>query len=274
MEGCEKGLLTTKDTDGIELRFGNGEAMLQCVEKIAKLEGFGVRLAEGTARLCEKIGGNSAEFAIHVKGIDPGQHEPRLSSSMGLGFMINPHGADHCCNVIDVRFSTEAGMKGVAYLGFTPDPFPLGDVSPRKVALFRNEHQRQVLYDCMMLCHLAAAALNMEKMVAVIEAVTGWKSSMVELMTIADRAMTMARLFNVREGLTDDDDKLPKRFFQPRQGSQIDLPGLDPEKMDHAKRYYYQLMGWDRNTGIPLPERLLELSLPFTLHPHPESQGH
>jgi aldehyde:ferredoxin oxidoreductase len=271
MECFEKGLLTTEDTGGIELRFGNGEAMLKCVELIAKLEGFGVRLAEGTARLSQKIGGNSADFAIHVKGIDPGQHEPRLSSSMGLGFMVNPHGADHCCNVIDVRFTTEAGMKGVAYLGYSNEPFQLGDVGPRKVALFRNEHQRQVIYDCMMLCHLAAAALNFEKLVQIVEAVTGWHTSIVELMTIADRAMTMARLFNAREGLTDHDDILPKRFFEPRSGSQLDLPGLDPQKIDQAKRYYYTLMGWDRNTGIPLPERLAELSLPFTLHPMPQS---
>jgi aldehyde:ferredoxin oxidoreductase len=94
--------------------------------------------------------------------------------------------------------------------------------------------------------------------------VTGWKTSIVELMTIADRAMTMARLFNVREGLTADDDKLPQRFFQPRTGSSMNLPGLDPQKMDQAKRYYYVLMGWDRQTGIPLPEKVIELGIPFS----------
>ena len=262
MECFEKGLLTTRDTGGIELRFGNGEAMLQCVEQICKLEGFGIRLAEGTARMAKKIGGNSAEFAMHVKSVDPGQHEPRLSSSMGLGFMVNPHGADHCCNVIDVRFSSEAGMKSVEYLGMS-EPFPLGDIGPRKVALFRMEHQRQVLYDCLVMCHLAAAGINFEKLVEITQAVTGWKTSIVELMTMADRAMTMARLFNVREGLTEADDRLPARFFQARPGSELVLPGLDPQKMDQAKRYYYALMGWDRVTGIPLPEKVAELGLPF-----------
>ncbi len=263
MECFEKGLITLEDTGGIELKFGNAEALVKCVDMIAKLEGFGKVLAEGTASLAKKIGRNSEDFAIQVKGVDPGQHEPRLSSSMGLGFMINPHGADHCCNVIDVRFSTEAGMKGVAYLGIPNEPFPLGDISPRKVAVFRLEHQRQVIYDCLLLCHLAAAALNLEKLVEVVEGVTGWKTSIVELLTWADRAMTMARLFNVREGFTPDDDKLPKRFFQPRPGSQINLAGLDPEKMDKAKRYYYTLMGWDRETGIPLPEKVAELGLPY-----------
>jgi aldehyde:ferredoxin oxidoreductase len=263
MECFETGLLTSLDTGGIELRFGNSAAMLKCVDLIARLEGFGKILAEGTARLSKKIGGQSPEFAMHVKGVDPGQHEPRLSSSMGLGFMINPHGADHCCNVIDTRFSTEAGMKGVSYLGMSTEPFPLGDIGPRKVALFRMEHQRQVLYDCLVVCHLAAAGVNFEKLTEVLEAVTGWHTSIVELMTIADRAMTLARLFNVREGFTADDDKLPGRYFQPRPGSVINLPGLDPDKMDKAKRYYYTLMGWDPETGVPLPEKLAELGIPF-----------
>ncbi len=263
MECFEKGLLTTQDTGGIELRFGNATAMLRCVELITQLDGFGAVLAEGTARLAKKMGPKAAEFAMQVKGIDPGQHEPRLSPAMGLGFMINPHGADHCCNVIDIRFSTEAGMKAVEYLGITGQPFPLGDISPRKVALFRLEHQRQVLYDCLMLCHLAAAALDLEKLVEVTEAVTGWKTSIIELLTIADRAMTISRLFNLREGLTAEDDKLPGRFFQPRPGSRLNLPGLDPDKMDQAKRYYYTLMGWDPKTGMPLPEKVAELGIPY-----------
>jgi len=262
MECFEKGLLTSKDTGGIDLKFGNADAMLKCVELIAKQEGFGAILAEGTSRLAKKIGAGSEEFAIHVKGLDAGQHEPRLSTSMGLGFMINPHGADHCCNVIDVRFSTEAGMKPMGYLGFSSEPLPVGDISPRKVAVFRLEHLRQVLYDSMLLCHLAAVPLNLEKCVDVIEAVTGWKTSIMELITIAERAMTMARLFNIREGFTADDDRLPGRFFQPRPGSVLNLAGLDPQKMDQAKKYYYALMGWDRNTGVPLPEKIAELEIP------------
>jgi aldehyde:ferredoxin oxidoreductase len=262
MECFEKGLLTSQDTGGIELKFGNADAMLQCLELICRREGFGAVLAEGTARLSRKIGPGSADFAMHVKGVDPGQHEPRLSSSMGLGFMINPHGADHCCNVIDVRFSTEAGMKPMSYLGFTSEPLPIGDISPRKVAVFRFEHLRQVLYDSMVLCHLAAVPMNLEKLVEITEAVTGWKTSIVELLTIAERAMTMARLFNIREGLTADDDRLPTRYYQARPGSVLNLRGLDPDKMEQAKRYYYSLMGWDRNTGIPLPEKVIELGIP------------
>jgi aldehyde:ferredoxin oxidoreductase len=262
MECFERGLLTLEDTGGIELKFGNAAAMLQCVRLIAERKGFGAVLAEGTACLVKKIGRQAREFAMEVKGLDAGMHEPRLSPSMGLGFMVNPHGADHCCNVIDVRFSTAAGMRSVAHLGISGEPFPAGDISPRKVALFKLEHERQVLYDCLLVCHLAAVPLDLEKLCRVVEAVTAWKTSMIELLTVADRAMTLARLFNLREGLTANDDRLPARYFQARPGSNLNLPGLDPLRMDQAKKYYYTLMGWDRDTGVPLPEKLAELGLP------------
>ena len=178
----------------------------------------------------------------------------------GLGFMINPHGADHCCNVIDGRFLTEAGMRSVNSLGFS-EPFASGDIGPRKVALFRLEHLKQVLYDSALLCHLMAVPLNLGNMVEITEAVTGWDTSIVELLSIAERALTMARLFNIREGFTADDDVLPARYFQPKVGGALSDIKLDPEQMEKAKRYYYTLMGWDGNTGIPLPEKLDELGI-------------
>jgi len=86
MECFERGLINTKDTGDIELKFGNDEALLKCIELIARRQGFGDRLAEGTARLAKKIGKGAEEFAIHVKGVDLGMHEPRLWPSVGLGF--------------------------------------------------------------------------------------------------------------------------------------------------------------------------------------------
>ncbi len=261
MECFEKGLITLEDTGGIELRFGNHESIITCIEMIARREGFGAILAEGTANLAKRIGHDSADFAMHVKGLDAGQHEPRLYPTMGLGFMINPHGADHCCNVIDGRFLTEAGMRSVNYLGFH-EPFTSGDISPRKVALFRFEHLKQVLYDSALLCHLMAVPLTIKRLVDIIEAVTGWDTSIVELLTIAERALTTARLFNIREGFTAEDDRLPKRYFQPRVGGALS-DSLDFDQMEKARRYYYTLMGWNRDTGVPLPEKLEELGINY-----------
>jgi aldehyde:ferredoxin oxidoreductase len=261
MECFERGLLTTEDTGGIELKFGNKEAVKNCIELIARREGFGNLLAEGTQNLVDKLGKDTGDFAIIVKGVDAGHHEPRLMPSCGLGFMINPHGADHCCNVLDSRFLTEGGMEGVHKLGFL-EPFPELDISPRKVALFKLEHLKQVMFDCMLICHLAVAALDLQKITDITAAVTGWNTGIIEMLTIAERALTLARLFNTREGLTADDDRLPQRYYQPKTDGPLSDKSLNEEKMERAKRYYYALMGWDRDTGIPLPEKLEELCIP------------
>ncbi|HTY82448.1 MAG TPA: aldehyde ferredoxin oxidoreductase family protein [Dehalococcoidales bacterium] len=258
MECFEKGTLTKKDTGGIELKFGNNEAMLECIELIAGRRGLGALLAEGSAKVAKKIGKEAEEIAVHVKGVEPGQHDPRYQLGMGLGYMVNPHGADHCCNVHDENFTSSAGMKSVQSLGFT-EPFPPGDIGPRKIALFRLMHLKQVTIDSLIMCHLAAVPLDYHKLAEITAAVTGWDTDVSEQVRISERIMTMARLFNTREGFNADDDKLPARFFQPRtEGAQ---KKLNPERMDEAKRYYYQLMGWDQNTGIPLAEKLAELGI-------------
>jgi aldehyde:ferredoxin oxidoreductase len=264
IECFERGLISQKETGGIRLSFGDGDTVLECIHLIANREGFGNVLAEGTAALARKIGQDSEDFAIQVKGIDAGHHEPRLMASVGLGFMINPHGADHCCNVLDSKYLTESGMRSVRSLGFI-EPFPEGDISPRKVALFKAEHLKQVMYDCLLLCHLAAAPLNHRTIAEVTGAVTGWDTGEIELLTIAERALTMARLFNVREGLTAEDDKLPRRYYQPKTDGPLSDHGLDSDAMDKARRYYYTLMGWDKETGIPLPDKVDELSIPQPL---------
>ncbi|MEM2560614.1 MAG: aldehyde ferredoxin oxidoreductase family protein [Candidatus Bathyarchaeia archaeon] len=245
MECFEKGLISIEDTDGIELKFGNDEALLKCIELIAKRQGFGNQLAEGTARLAKKIGGEAEKIAIHVKGIDLGYHEPRLWPSVGLGFMINPHGADHVCN---------------AHLATT-------ELTPEDVILFKAEQSRQLILDCMVMCHFftlmigaTAGAKEQATMAEIIAAVTGWKISMVELERIAERIFTMARLFNIREGFTSEDDNLPPRFFQPKIDGSLFGRALDPDKMEKAKRYYYMIMGWNEK-GIPLSEKIQELDI-------------
>jgi aldehyde:ferredoxin oxidoreductase len=260
MECFERGLLTKNDTGGMELKFGNDEALLECIELIARRQGIGALLAEGSARAAQKIGKEAEELAMHVKGIEPGQHDPRYQPGMGLGYMVNPHGADHCCNVHDATFSVAAGMKPVQSFGFT-EPLPLDDIGPRKVALFRLMHLKQVTIDCLILCHLAAVPLDYNKLAEITAAVTGWDTGVVEQIRIAERILTMARLFNIREGFNTAHDKLPWRFFQPKTDGILSQKTLNPDKMDEAKKYYYLLMGWDKNTGIPLAEKLAELGI-------------
>ncbi len=258
MECFENGLLSIKDTDGIELRFGNYEAMLKMIELIARRQGIGDLLAEGTARAAQRIGQRATELAMQVKGLEAGMHEPRLKPGLGLGFMVNPHGADHCCNMHDTMYVTEQDLKGLRPLGIL-EPLPADDISPRKVALFRLLQLKEVMFDCLVICKFMS--YTHEQVAGIVAAVTGWDTGVMEQLRVAERVLTMARLFNIREGFTAADDTLPPRFFQPKTDGVLADKPLDPAKLETAKSYYYTLMGWDARTGIPTPEKLEELGI-------------
>ena len=257
MECFENGLLSTEDTDGIELRFGNAEAMLRMIELIARREGIGDLLAEGTAQASRKIGGGAEYFAVQVKGLEAGMHEPRLKVGLGLGYMVNPHGADHCCNMHDNLYVSKA-PKDLRLLGML-EPFPVDDISPRKVALLRFIQLKQIMYDSLVICNYLP--YSSEQFVDLVNAVTGWDTGLVEQLRIAERMLTLARLINIREGFTAADDILPPRFFKPTTAGALADKPLDPAKLEKAKSYYYTLMGWDASTGIPTHEKLQELGI-------------
>lgn len=260
MECFEKGLLTTKDTDGIDLRFGNAEAVLKLIPLIAKRKGIGELLSEGSARAAQKIGRGSDKFAMHVKGLECGFHEPRLKAGLGLGFALNPHGADHVDAPQDIAYVTEAQITDLKQMGIL-EPLPSDEMSPRKVALFRAIHQKQILCDSMALCVISAMPFSHQHLADIISAVTGWETGVVEQMQVAERILTAARLFNIREGFGIKDDILPERFFQPKTDGALSDKPIDRKKFEQARRYYYTLMGWDPDTGVPLPERLEELNI-------------
>jgi len=259
MECFENGLLTIKETNGLELRFGNAEAMVKLVELIAKREGIGDLLAEGVARAAQKIGKGAAEFAMHVKGLEIPMHEPRVKAALGLGYMVNPHGADHCANLHDTSYS-EPGpfFDRVKPLGIL-ELLPADDLGPRKVSLFRDAHLLSIALDSLGLCQFMP--YNPEQVVNILAAITGWQTSVVEILRVSERIVTMARLFNIREGFSAADDKLPNRFFQPKRNGALSTKFYDPKQLEKAKNYYYTIMGWDAKTGIPTPEKLQELGI-------------
>jgi len=113
----------------------------------------------------------------------------------------------------------------------------------------------------MVLCVISSLPFSHQHLADIIGAVTGWETGIVEQMQVAERILTTARLFNIREGFTAKDDMLPERFFQPKTDGPLASKPLDPKKFEQAKRYYYTLMGWDPDTGIPLPEKLEELNI-------------
>ena len=147
-------------------------------------------------------------------------------------------------------------MKDFNSLGFY-DTVPMEDIGPRKVALFKVGHIREFLNDVLLICHLAYVGVSFKTPCDALRAVTGWDVDTAELIRTSERILTAARLFNVRQGLTAEDDRLPQRFYEPKTDGAYVAP-LDRDKMEQAKRYYYTLMGWDED-GVPTPERVDEL---------------
>jgi aldehyde:ferredoxin oxidoreductase len=270
MECFEKGLITREDTGGIELRFGNAGAMLETLELILRREGFGELLAQGSAEAARRIGGEAEKLAMQVKGLEIPMHEPRLAKGLGLGYMVNPHGADHMDNMMDLLMSGYGSKLAMILDDALPlglEPTTLEDGGPRKVAYFKAHHSKRIICDCLLLCHFLP--YSFAHIVQLVSAVTGWKTTAMEQIRIAERVLTLCRLFNLKAGLTADQDRLPERFFEPTQDGALKDKALDFEEMEAARLYYYELMGWDRE-GVPRREKLVELGIEdFAFGDHP-----
>ncbi len=260
MECYENGILTNEDTGGIDLRFGNAQAMLQVIGLIARREGIGDILAEGAKRAAQTIGKGSEKFAMTARGMEVPMHDPRAKAALGLGYEVNPIGADHCLNMHDTAYAA-VNPSLVALNSFgVLEPLPATDLSPRKVNMFRYLTNYGLVRDSAVVCQIVP--FDIDVFVNIVKDVTGWNTGAVELMKIADRIFTLARMYNLREGMSAADDKLPKRLFQQHVGGpSADSTPYEEEKLEKAKSYYYTLMGWDAKTGVPTPETLDALDI-------------
>jgi aldehyde:ferredoxin oxidoreductase len=257
MECYEKGLITKAYTGGLELTWGNASVMLELIDLIARRKGFGDLLAEGTARLSEKIGPESHSFALQVKGLEPGMHDPRIGSGLALGFIVSSTGADHCVTMPDGPLSNEMPFKPFHALGWSKPP-GANELTPQKTAIFRQAQFWNIIADSLVVCQFPN--ISFDQTVELIKAVTGWDTGLMELMRIGERIVTLMRMFIVREGVTRTDDVMPERFFHPTKGGGQEKLKIDPADYDKARDYYYTLMAWDAN-GVPLPEKVEELAI-------------
>lgn len=257
MECFERGLISKKDTDGVELKYGNARAMLQLLEAITHRKGFGDVLAEGVARAAKKIGKGAEEFAMHTHGQEIPMHEPRLKAGLGVGYAVSPTGADHNHNMHDTMYVKDASHMTELDPTIT-QPLPASDLSADKVRMLFAETNWMHLYDSAVMCMFLP--YSVPQMVGLMNAVTGWDGDVNEYSRIGERAATLARMYNLREGWDAAGDTLPKRFFKAFTSGP--LAGLEyPEaRFAAATREYYRLMGWDAR-GVPSAERLRELGI-------------
>jgi len=265
MECFEKGILTRSDTDGIEFTFGNPEAMLKGIEWIAfRKPGLGDLLADGVKIAAERIGKGSEKFALHIKGQELPMHDPRGKTGQGLSFAISPTGADHVRAPHDTAFqATGPNLEQIAPLGLL-EPIPPREMGPRKARNFTYLQFIWSLYESLGVCNFVAGpvwALTLPKLVEVVQAVTGWETSLWELMKVGERTATMARVFNLREGFGRKDDTLPDRLFEPLESGALQGQGLDRGEFEDLLTLYYEAMGWDPKEGVPTRGKLAELNL-------------
>ena len=262
MECFENGILTLEDTGGIDLSWGNAESMLQIVELVARREGIGDLLAEGSRLAAQKLGRGAEEFAMQVKGLELPMHDPRVKAGMGIIYSVAAQGADHNVGPHDTAFTMENvafdHLRGMGAL----DPVSADDLSTGKVAITKAVHLYYLFCDSAPTCIFVPWTIN--NLVDLVRAATGWEYTVHEAMQLGERVSTLARVFNLREGITAEQDRLPKRFFSGTSEGALTDAGLDPEAMDVAIRRFYVLMGWDSETGIPTQAKLEELGIEWT----------
>jgi aldehyde:ferredoxin oxidoreductase len=265
MECVEHGLLGPADLHGVDLRFGNGEALLDAIPLIAEREGIGALLALGSRRIAEQVGGEAISFAMQVKGLEMAMHEPRGKVGVALGYATNEAGADHLVGFHDGVFMNpeSVSFKGAAGIGITEPAGPL-DLGETKVRNWYTGERWNSAEKVLGLCFFGPAPrsfIQVDDVVGAVRAATGWDVTVDELLEIGERAVNLARLFNVREGFSRRDDRLPDRLHEPLEGGPLTGTSIDRSAFEAAVTRLFELKGWDPATGAPTPERLRSLGL-------------
>lgn len=265
MECFEHELIGPEQTGGLDLRFGNADAMVRCVELIARREGIGNLLAEGSKRAADVIGGDAPYFAMQVKGQELALHEPRGKVGVGLSYATSETGAEHLTAFHDPVLANPDSIqyKGVQPLG-VKEPVAPRDLGRRKVEYYTLMEHWNNWGKTSGLCYFGPAPRSFIAITDIVEAVraaTGWDITLEDLMRIGERANNLARVFNAREGFARKDDTLPDRLFQPLESGALAGVAYPREEFERALTDLYEIKGWDIETGIPTRERLAELGI-------------
>jgi aldehyde:ferredoxin oxidoreductase len=266
-EAFNEGKLTLEDTDGLDLTWGNAESMVSLTEKIAKREGFGDILAEGSERAAKKIGRGTEEYLITVKGQEAPAHMPRVKRSLAIIYATNPFGADHQSHEHDpaIEGDFEFYAERLAVLGFNEEQ-ETRSLSDEKIRFAMASQHMYSAMDSLNLCQFvfgpAWQLFGPEDMVEMVRAVTGWQNvNFAELQRVGERRLNMMRAFNAREGFDRGNDVLPGKLFKPLKGGVSDGWVLDRDEIKSATDKYFEFCGWDVKTGNPTRTKLDELDL-------------
>jgi aldehyde:ferredoxin oxidoreductase len=243
MEMFERNLIKSSELDGIEPRFGDAQAALALVEKMARVEGCGEWLAQGVASIAERFP-EAQPFAMHVKGLEMPAYHPNAAKGTALAYAVSERGACHL----------RGAPLGELFSG-SADPLSIEG----KPQLFRDHQADKALWDSACLCYFPGYGMSLKELWQLVTAATGFDYPAVkDFELVGERISTLARAINVREGFQRAADTLPDRNLNqpmvggPADGHVVELAAMLDE--------YYRLMGWDAN-GVPTPDRMAELQL-------------
>jgi len=250
MDCYEHGILTKKDTDGLELEFGNAEAMVELVHKIGKREGIGDILAEGVKRAAEKIGKGAEKYANHIKGLEMTGYDIRGLKTAAIGYAVSFRGADH----------NRHGAYGLDLKG-TVDRFKVEKGRSKLVIDLENLY---TIIDSLIVCKFSRGTYyeGFKDLARYYTLVTGIEMTPEELELTGERINNLGRLFNIREGFTRKDDHLPPKVMSTPIPDDTVSKGsyITQEELDLMLDDYYATRGWTKE-GVPTLEKLKELGL-------------
>jgi len=255
MELYEKGIITKKDTDGLDLKFGNHAAMIEMLRKIAYQEGLGALLGQGTKKASEKIGKGTGDYAMQVKGLEMPAYDVRGAKAHGLNYATSYTGADH--------------NRGYAYQEIFDVPIPEKvdrmDTRGKGRLTKWNQDVRSVTCDCAPMCafllDMAVPGIACQNTADLVNAASGMSFTAGEIQQIGERLNNIARLFNIGAGFTRKDDTFPKRLMtEPIKAGASRGQLISQKDLDEMLDEYYAERGWDKG-GTPTDAKLKELGI-------------
>jgi len=249
MECFQRGLLTAKDTGGLDFSFGNGDALIAAAHLVAGQDGFGKMLGQGVKAMAAQIGRGSDRFACHIRGLEPPGHSARALKVMGIGYAVSTRGGSHH----DTRPSLEYRL----------DPAQRRSTDG-KVSMAYDTADWSAVRDSMIMCSFCEGVYGFrlgQDHVDLINRTVGWDLTLDELAEIGCRIHNLERSFNCREGLRRKDDTVPYRFMHEEipDGNSKGMR-LKPEELQQMLDAYYARRGWNKD-GVPTRETLERLGL-------------
>jgi len=282
MESYEKGVITEKDTGGIQLQWGNPDAILGLLEQVARCRGFGAKLAGGVRQAAKSIGRGSEKWAVEAKGLEQSRVETRTAFGYALAFAVNPRGPDHLHTQVLAEFGTRSGGRALVAKITGDEKYAFPRTLEKRADIVRWHEDCYAATDALGLCSFATTArygVTPELLARMLSAATGVDSFESESLLFAGRRiMNLEKAFNVREGATRKDDHLPYRLMNeilaPPSGKGDDRSTAaagrpDPVKeqinsrayLDRMLDEYYELHGWEKTTGLQRCKTLGDLDL-------------